>query len=617
MKRLKYTFLLLCTAVVAMTSCSDSSDDLLAEIEQSVSPEEQDHGYSIGLTITLDAMGGRSVTPADDPLWEMENYIDPKKLRVLFFDKDDKFLFESKSRWVKQIETSNDNSRWYVSVPFFTYGNEEDWNWEEIKRKVKSEPFKIAILANRPQMEWCPNYDTLTNVQLGWFDNTGPHWGPADMGKRDVFDLHHCQRDPMYVGKNYDTNKVYAGFYDFVQGGNPEIDEPLMGATSSWVDYGTKDDGEKDPWGYRYFKKPDKSYPIPMYGIQQFQPLTDWAEGTTYNLTRASDKPVSLLRSVVKIELLLPKEPTFVILKYINVYARCEPMNVWTPTDQIWGEHNSNECEWETVWKYGTLSKRTDYTTDNSKNTIDKNGNWHQGATGTVEDCKEQYQNRMSWLYGIWAKEKGWDWNGQKVDLPKETEKGKYPQILNSCIQRNNFVNCEKVRAGYRDGYIRYVIYTGERNVNDPSKLDQLNAEGTVAYWHFGINNKVYSIPLAKNFPQNLTYKKVGSSGLSDDKAYSIHITPCTDGISGHDKEPTNAPASSNVMNQYFYAVQEMTNYQNMPIPLIRNHVYRFKIGDPNPNPQWHAKTRANDNNDSEGITVEVEDLYTKDITFK
>ena len=614
MKRLKYTFLLLCTAVVAMTSCSDSSDDLLAEIEQSVSPEEQDHGYSIGLTITLDAMGGRSVTPADDPLWEIENYIDPKKLRVLFFDKDDKFLFESKSRWVKQIETSNDNSRWYVSVPFFTYGNEEDWNWEEIKRKLKSEPFKIAILANRPQMEWCPVYDEWVDVNIGWFDNSYPKWGPEDAGKQDVFDLHHCQRDPMYVTKNYDSKGNYAGFYDFVQGGNPATN-PLMGATSSWVDYGKRDDGEKDKWGYRYFKSPDKSYPIPMYGIQQFQPLTDWAEGTTYNLTRPSDKPVSLLRSVVKLELLLPKEPTFVILKYINIYARCEPMNVWTPTDEIWGEHNSDECEWETVWKYGTLSKRTDYSIEVYKSdgsvqpNIDPKGNWCNGVggTGTVEDCKQQYQNRMSWLYGIWAKDKGWKWNGRPIELPTEAEKGKYPQILNSCIQRNNFVNCEKVRDPKykKDGYIRYVIYTGERNVNDPSKLDQLNNEGTVAYWHIGIGGTVYSIPLAKNFPQDLTYKKVNSSNLSTENAPSIHTQSGTERL------------SSNVMSPYFYAVQEMkdANYQNMPIPLIRNHVYRFKIG--NPNPQWQAKTRANDNNDSEGITVEVEDLYTKDITFK
>ena len=157
MKTLKYSIAFLLLAVFAMNSCSDSNDDLLAEIEQPVSPEEQDHGYSIGLTITLDAMGGRAATPDNDPLWEFENYIDPQKFRVLFFDKDNKFLFESKNRWMKQIETSNDNSRWYVSVPFFTYGNEDNWDWKKIKGKMMEGDFKIAILANRPEIECYPD----------------------------------------------------------------------------------------------------------------------------------------------------------------------------------------------------------------------------------------------------------------------------------------------------------------------------------------------------------------------------------------------------------------------------------------------------------------------------
>lgn len=612
MKTLKYSIAFLLLAVFAMNSCSDSNDDLLAEIEQPVSPEEQDHGYSIGLTITLDAMGGRAATPDNDPLWDFENYIDPQKFRVLFFDKDNKFLFESKNRWMKQIETSNDNSRWYVSIPFFTYGNEDNWDWGKIKERMMSGDFKIAILANRPTMEWCPNYDDLGNdvvIRLGWFDNTGPHWGPADTDVKTVYDLHRCQDDPIYITKNYriekdkDTGKTinseYIGFYEFIQGGENVKEHPQMGATASWVDYGEKDDitdlgfwsedklDDPNQKTYRYYKKPSKNYPIPMYGIQTFKKIDKWPEGTTLNLTRTEkdDKPISLLRSVVKLELLLPREPLYVLLRFTNVYSRCEPLNVWDPTETIWkDDHNKNEtCEWFNIWKYGPIS-------------LTYQSGWSNDAT--------YFQNRIAWFYKeLMDTNQGWAYPedvSAQSDLPA-------PKIFNACVQRNETVNCEQTRIpGYNDGYIHYVVYTGERNLNDPSALDKVNDYGTVAFWQFfipdanGTNGKLYTVPMCESAKCN-GYDAYPTTTLS------------------RNHRPEDGAQKSILKTDYCRGVQSLnvtnSNYKTLPFPLLRNHVYRFKIGNPNWSLQNTAKTRSGEADDA--LQVKVEHAYTEDISFR
>lgn len=591
MKSLKYIFPLTLLAVIAVMSCSDSDIDLPA-VENPTSSGNMNRGQSLSLTVTLDAMGGRSADP-NDPLWEFENYVDPERFRVLFFDSDDKFLFESKTRWVKQIASSNDNTRWYLSVPMFTYGHEENWDWVRIKDAMTSGPFKVAVLANRPVNEWCPNFDD-TGIPEGWFDNTGPHWGPEHTGKKDVFDLHHAQYDPIYDGKNYDNSspKKDVGFYNFIQG-KDEQGRVAMGSTSSWVDWGKSDDAkESDPNKWRTFKTPGTKYPIPMYGIQKYDRISpdEWPEGTTFNLTRKDDKPVSLLRSVVKLELILPSRPSYVKLWYTNVYARCEPLNVWDPTDEIWqDDHDKNEsCEWFTIRKYGRLSKNTDYTTQ------PKSGGpfYGQVVINDVNLCIEQYMERMSWFYGAWKEEKGWDWNGHEIDVPDKID-GRYPQIFNSCIQRNSTVNCEAGNiTDPRDNYFHYVVYTGERDLNDPSRLDQLSNEGTVAYWMFNLNGVEYSVPLSDYFG-TLTYKDKNGTELTLESIYTTR---------------TSTVSTKNTMADYFIAIQQQTDTNLLPIPLMRNHIYRFRIGS-----AASVKTRS----ESSELAVEMQDLYTEDISFK
>lgn len=559
--------------------------------EETVSPFTE--GYSINVKLTLDNMGGPDTRATSSDLRKFENYIDPEKCRVLFFDNQDRFLFESKSRWVKQLNATTGGEQWLVSVPMYAYGNdvEEKWRWQQIRRVMMTEEdangvsFKVAILANRPLLEVYPDLETENSGESGMdrvatnFSNSGPHWTVADTrfgGTLDsegnnpkckkIIDLHHTQEDPIYRDKGDPTKNSggvkyywtkstgYEHFYDFVMG--HENGYRLMSSTSSWVDYGTsnsddsprtkKDNKETER---RAARKADTSYPIPMYGVQNFGKIEKWIEGVPFNLsdfTGATDENheynyqnISLLRSVVKLELMIPKKtnsgddakPKFLALMYSNVYARCEPMDVWTPTNKLWEEghghadHGSKieDCEWFTVQKYARMVKSK---ADEDFVKITSGGNFNSGVYGTgngnTNDLSNltQYHRRLGWFYGAWL-EKGWNFQKRPdegynakdddtmqediVDIVDKRRKAgaEPPRIFNPCIQRNQYVLLDDDNLyDFGDNYYHYVVYTGERTSIDPNYLYYLdNTEtirATVCYWYVAIGDTLYGLPLMK-----------------------------------------------------------------------------------------------------------------------
>lgn len=601
-------------ALMVQTSCTD---DAIVGINDVGVPTEITDGYSLNLMVTLDKMGGTStmrdasVAPVADlpeDLVDMENYIDPEKFRVLFFDKNDKFLFESKSRWVKKLtQTDDDHTDWFVSIPVFSYGNdtEYDWDWKAIRDKLVKDDFKIAVLANRPGVEVFPelsdNKSTGGKDVRKWFDNTGPHWGREQTiwyaeqnGKgdlttaKDVFDLHHSQYDPIYENKNNNL-----GHYDFIMTYDEHEGEkkPFMSSTSSWVSWGdNNDDTDKDyamkkrtektsngittysfsDKTWRHAIHPSETNPIPMYGIQRFEKLgVDWKEGTTINLAREGDKPISLLRSVVRIELLMPKhkadgseqqKPNHMALWYPNIYARCEPMDVWTPTNQIWGEslgdHLSDKCEIDAIMNYGPIA---------------------------ISPIAYTYQERLSWLYGAW-KEKNWefkDLKGETITVAEETSSTPYPRIFNPCIQRNNTVWCDRTEVE-DPNYYRWVVYTGERNVNDPTDLSDLTGQGNILYWSYSFDDTIknseseddnadfYYVPITDySNPNNPVYSVYES--LKDDK------NTATGTVFGPHKlkKWDGGNCETDLTGNYMTKLKESSG-KNLPYPLIRNHVYRL-----------------------------------------
>lgn len=591
--------------MVLISSCSDN--DLVMPDGSGDSDMNAEEGFSIGFSVSLDNMGGPatriSAVYNDAKLQEYENYVDLEKFRVLFFDSDDKFLFESKNRWVKKLDTGSDPaaSEWYVSVPLYTYGNELNWDWNTIRTALTSGSFKIALLVNRPDKDWYPGFKNtgMENGEIaGWIDNRGPDWGPEMTGKKDIFDLHHCQYDKLYHGKSY-SNGIN-NFYDFIMedfSGSYSSMQPKMGATSSWVDWNGESSMKS---GKKAFKMPDKDHPIPMYGLQVFNAIDSekWRKGTTFVLNRkGEDNSIALLRSVVRLELWIPKNTTgvsdvgFIGLCYPNIYARCEPMNNWTPTDQLWAEENSgNEyniesCkEMASILEYGPICKDGD------------------GTSTNTSTSKRDYQQRLAWFYGEWLK-KGWNFGTHSGNVLTNTyvenmvsQHGPSPKIFNSCIQRNTVVFCDNSKIS-DNNYYRYVVYTGERNINDPSALDKLGDNGggkpTVLYWMFNQGSKLYGLPITD-------YSNSSNPAYSiPTMSYSSASPPET-----HDYVNTYENENKVANTGYMQKVMKQTDPKNLPWPLIRNHVYVIKL----------AKTKA-DTGTLADFAITSEDLHSEDIT--
>ena len=616
-------------AFMALASCIDEDFLLPSSGKDYDIPEGIKEGYSINLIVTLDKMGGTRAASGNDPLEEIENYIDPEKFRVLVFDSLDKFLFESKSRWVKKVDPSNNDSEWLVSIPVFTYGNDTyetedgsllEWDWERIREALTKNKFKIAILANRPELDYYPK---LSNIEIGahWYDNRGPYWTPEDTGKKDVFDLHHCQYDPMYHGKSAtDLNESEAskysglgiGFYDFIMDDwdktvtdktpNYYAMRPKMGATSSWAEQVNRKylpdnvgaPSEMTSSDYSYAILPSYEYPIPMYGIQEFKPITNWTKGTPFHLSDLTDgddsdyehKTISLLRSVVRLDLLIPKssftkKPNIVGLWYPNIYSRCEPMDVWTPTDLIWETDHENACEWQDIMAYGlTVSK---YET--------KGGTTKKPTTTRNADSKLDFQNTISWFYGAW-KDKEWPFlNSNNDDLtPIEIPNISYPRIFNPCVQRNKFVICSidsqdpdirgDVTELYNDGYWHFVAYTGERNMIDTNRIPLQGSQTsyTVTWMFKDVDrNQYFCIPIADySNPQSYARNSFGPYENTD-WAGSSNLPKVS-------KDAARA-ATTQIIN-YANTLRDNVRkdqIEEMPWPLLRNHVYRITVTGPAP----------------------------------
>ena len=741
---IKYKLLIFLLVCITLNSCMDDLESCIDSSDNDI-PEVFTDGYALNFKVTLDPMGGTRATGVDEanPMAELESYIDPEKFRVLFFDREDRFLFESKSRWVKKIVPNehNDHAEWFVSVPLYDYGNDEayNWKWEEIRRVLTGEDvddadagytdetkngdvaFKIAILANRPNTEWnmgingrfskesrgthasvnvdgnglAKNIETpnstaqkreyyadgndipgLEITKNGWKLQNGPFWELVHTRwgnkTKTVFDLHHCQYDPIYHGKNYNDrggivgtkdendynypndvkekirengggiwerfgpvnltsgNWTYNGnyfwyenlnVYDFIAGTVQEgegfddyIGKPTMGATSTWVSWKAEDNDTKLN-SIRTFVPLTQDHPIPMYGIQAFAPIgKDWVKGTPFNLSYIADgqdkndyefKSISLLRSVVKLELILPgdipENDLNVAMIYPNVYARCEPMDVWTPTDQIWTNDDSHDkkglegdCEWYRIRQYGPISTTNAY----ANPPADKKGK--EVFTGSPAE----YKKVMSWFYGAWL-EKGWD----KLDI-RNKDNLDYPQVFNPCVQRNGQVSCAKVNYGplYKDGKHHFIVYTGEKNINDPSNITEMGSAGNgnapITSWWIRYDGHEYGIALAPH--EGITNLTKSEATVKTSAYYCPTTADPTSRfryyeyrVQGYDRIKPEEPDINKTEGL------DKLDKKLMPWPLVRNHVYRIEIG------ELGGGTRSGG-----GMSIQTEVLSSKTINF-
>ena len=305
---------------------------------------------------------------------------------------------------------------------------------------------------------------------------------------------------------------------------------------------------------------PSSDHPIPMYGVQKYEPLEGyWEEGASFNLTtggintegkKYNSKTISLLRAVAKIELLVPKSigvPKHVYMHSLNRNVRCQPMDVSTPTNEIWKEHksegnqwNENECEWKLIQDHGPFIK-----SDQKYETND-------------------YKTKMAWYYGAWLE---WGWHFNNKDVAPTQYDGPFPRVMNPFINRADCAAFIDLTDYYNDEYYHYVFYMGENPVDACSSYDGSSGSPMVPHIRLRFDERYASTSrVATNSDLNLMGRD----------CYRIYMTE--GGIVPNER---NADGSSKKTPGTDYSSYDSNSeYLKQHWPVMRNHIYRFKIKD-------------------------------------
>lgn len=296
---------------------------------------------------------------------------------------------------------------------------------------------------------------------------------------------------------------------------------------------------------------PSSDHPIPMYGIQKYDKLEGfWDEDASFDLTGGGAdsegnpykaKTIFLLRAVAKIEVKIPKSigvPKHVYMRSLNRNVRCEPMDVSTPTDEIWKDHD-NGCEWEMIQQHGTF--------------------YNNGFS------KDAYKKHLTWYYGTWL-EWGWNFNGYSSYVPNEST-GPFPRVMNPYINRSDYAAFIDVTDYYNDEYYHFLFYMGENTLDASS---QYNGDGgSIMVPHVEIRFDARYTPTSKMASNN-------DLNLTDNDCYRIYFTP--GGIAPGARDANGA--SKIPYNQYASQYENKAEYIRQHWPIMRNHVYRFTVKD-------------------------------------
>lgn len=317
---------------------------------------------------------------------------------------------------------------------------------------------------------------------------------------------------------------------------------------------------------------PDADQPIPMYGVQNFSPLTDWTEGSTIDLTTgANGKSISLLRALAKIEVYIPEsldeQPRHMYMRNMNRSARCEPMNVQDPVE--WPEldepsgHSSN-CEFFKIMNHGAFFNK-----DKGKES-------------------QEYRDWLSWFYGSWNYASwyvdGYDdkleplgnitgFSFQSTDnlVKNYTSSKTYtgddncPNIFNPYINRSDF--CHFIYKGTEGSYHKYVLYMPEKYIDDPKHPGVFNSDPMVPHIEYRFSPGVSVDDKA----DHLTHSEFN---LDDDRCFRIYFT----NYGTEDNLGTPNPYIKGVAGSSYGTYEKNTNHLNYHWPIMRNHTYQFFV---------------------------------------
>lgn len=327
----------------------------------------------------------------------------------------------------------------------------------------------------------------------------------------------------------------------------------------------------------RKAKKLSERNPIPMYGIQTFDKLKDaWKPGTLFDLTNfnnISDNydnynhyDVPLIRSVAKVVLKLPKslKPHHVYMRSANRMARWEPADVSSNTRDIWTDdhelHPGNpeeECEWYDI--------------------RESQESFYEGtSTDPSTDQLVAYQQKLGWYYSTWAEDYEGDvtrkdvtLNGINIEHKKNfTTRGRgYPHIMNPLISRSDFA--EMIYMGEEGIYEKYVMYLGEKFVDDPNDIG-IPKDNNVDKSMLNSKPKVCHIEFRTGDDPHYN--------LDDNKCYRIYFIE--NGFNSKMKYPDFGKTSDGVDNDWENTYENQPENLRKHWPIMRNHVYNFTVDD-------------------------------------
>ena len=304
---------------------------------------------------------------------------------------------------------------------------------------------------------------------------------------------------------------------------------------------------------------PSEHQPIPMYGTQKYKRLGGlWKHGASFDLDDYNEvspdfeganssntyfHPLPLLRSVAKVEILIPKKfnPEHVFLRSMNRYARWEPSDVESNTDDIWADnHDSFEeaehsryCEF-----YHIMEQKPFYDPDAGNQLTD-------------------YQAKLAWYYGNWGTLQGVSPVGHgngNSNLACIKPDFTYPHIMNPLIYRSDFV--EFLHVGSTETYERYVLYVPEKFVDDPESIED-------------VNNIEKSAPMVCHIEFRTSEDL--ATNYDDDNCYRVYFIK-----DGYNK--TKVPNLSDENNSWEKIYEQDIENLQKHWPILRNHYYRFTV---------------------------------------
>lgn len=303
---------------------------------------------------------------------------------------------------------------------------------------------------------------------------------------------------------------------------------------------------------------PSEHQLIPMYGIQEYEPLGDyWVPGYVFDLSHDNGfhrpgydyRTIYLLRSVSRVEVLVSKEfkdkamsehgrylPRLV-MRSMNRFARCMPLDVATPTNEIWDQVDQEILN---IREHGPF-----YTT---------------AYSGDLE--KEAFRNRLAWFYSRWVSLWNWDWNGWRPD-PAFDEKASLepPMVYNAKISRSDYVRLIKVDDNYEGMYERYILYMPEKAIDDATDAGELS--GTPKVPHIEVRLKGEPVEnLDDNKHDRIYFMDYAATGGPTNLGKSTEYE--SDGTPWEVKTYDNYEKNADNLRKHW--------------PVVRNHIYRFRV---------------------------------------